>query len=269
MKYVLAVLACIGEFFLLALIGVVLGWRNGGGALPTITLLALMAWTWRKITKKNISKPSPAVLPVTQWYFDYNGQDVGPISETDMEKFIDDGKITLETLVWEESLSEWIKAGDSVLKEHLATVKPSLTNIKVNNIIAWILAFAPLGVFLEYVIIHFFCKSDTSFKVTHMFLGYSTMIPSICLAYFDESRLRKVGYGINAYIIWLVPVYLFLRARTLKQSNICSVIWLICFVVWILFARGILPAFICLVAFLILSLLLTTWSEDQKNKKNV
>jgi hypothetical protein len=47
MKYGLAVLACIGIFFVYAMIGAALGWRHGGGVIPMLILGA----TWRGITK--------------------------------------------------------------------------------------------------------------------------------------------------------------------------------------------------------------------------
>lgn len=53
MKYVLAILACVGLFILNAVIGAaVFGWKHGGGVIPMLILLAAMGWTWRAITKK-------------------------------------------------------------------------------------------------------------------------------------------------------------------------------------------------------------------------
>ena len=53
MKYVLAILACAGLIILYAVLGAaVFGWKHGGGAIPTLILLAAMGATWRAITKK-------------------------------------------------------------------------------------------------------------------------------------------------------------------------------------------------------------------------
>jgi len=51
MKYGLAVLACIGIFFVYAMIGAALGWRHGGGVIPMLILFAILGATWRGITK--------------------------------------------------------------------------------------------------------------------------------------------------------------------------------------------------------------------------
>ena len=56
MKYVLALAACFGLFVLYAIIGGVMGWKHGGGAIPMLILFAAMAGTWLAITKKGDDK---------------------------------------------------------------------------------------------------------------------------------------------------------------------------------------------------------------------
>ncbi len=51
MKYVIAVIACVAEFFAYAVIGALLGWKHGGGFIPMMILLAIVGATWRGITK--------------------------------------------------------------------------------------------------------------------------------------------------------------------------------------------------------------------------
>lgn len=55
MKYVLAILAIIVEFFIYAAIGGALGWKAGGGVLPMLLSFAVYGATWRAITKKRDS----------------------------------------------------------------------------------------------------------------------------------------------------------------------------------------------------------------------
>ena len=51
MKYVIAVAVCSAEFLAYAAIGVLLGWKSGGGIIPMMILLAIVGATWRGITK--------------------------------------------------------------------------------------------------------------------------------------------------------------------------------------------------------------------------
>ena len=56
MRYGLAIVACIGIFFVYGLIGAALGWRHGGGVIPIMILLAILGATWRGITKGGQAK---------------------------------------------------------------------------------------------------------------------------------------------------------------------------------------------------------------------
>jgi hypothetical protein len=52
MKYVMAIGACIGIVFLYGIIGAALGFRNGGGLIPVLILMATLAATWNAIANK-------------------------------------------------------------------------------------------------------------------------------------------------------------------------------------------------------------------------
>jgi hypothetical protein len=41
------------------------------------------------------------------WYYESAGQQQGPVSETDLERLLTEGKITLDTLVWREGMAGW------------------------------------------------------------------------------------------------------------------------------------------------------------------
>lgn len=52
MKYVLALAACFGILVLYAVIAGFLGWKHGGGVIPTLILVVALVGTWRAVTKK-------------------------------------------------------------------------------------------------------------------------------------------------------------------------------------------------------------------------
>jgi hypothetical protein len=49
MRYVYAISACIGLFIVYTIIGGIMGWKHGGGAIPMILFFAAVVWTWRAI----------------------------------------------------------------------------------------------------------------------------------------------------------------------------------------------------------------------------
>ena len=52
MRYILAVLACLGILLAYGAIAHELGWRAGGGAIPMLLFFAAVAATWKAITKR-------------------------------------------------------------------------------------------------------------------------------------------------------------------------------------------------------------------------
>lgn len=48
-SYIVAVIACIGLVIIYAVIGALLGWKNGGGFLPIIILFGVITATWKGI----------------------------------------------------------------------------------------------------------------------------------------------------------------------------------------------------------------------------
>lgn len=53
-----------------------------------------------------------AILPQTssvmsQWYYAANGEQAGPVEETELKQLSEKGTITPETLVWKEGMADW------------------------------------------------------------------------------------------------------------------------------------------------------------------
>jgi len=59
MKYLTAIIVCVGIFFVYSLIGAALGWKRGGGVLPMMVLFAAMAAAWRALTRGPTPSPGP------------------------------------------------------------------------------------------------------------------------------------------------------------------------------------------------------------------
>lgn len=52
MKYVGAVLACLGILILWSILGASLGWKHGGGYIPMLVLMAIIAAVWKALMQK-------------------------------------------------------------------------------------------------------------------------------------------------------------------------------------------------------------------------
>ncbi|MGZ4437482.1 MAG: SPFH domain-containing protein [Nocardioides sp.] len=59
------------------------------------------------------TSPTPPPLPgTTQWYLGVDGQQVGPLSPTEVAGRVSCGDATPDTLVWRSGMAEWARLGD-------------------------------------------------------------------------------------------------------------------------------------------------------------
>jgi len=60
-----------------------------------------------------------------EWYFlDNQDQQVGPVTEADLQDVISKGIVKNETMVWNESMDSWLPAASSSMKSHFKTPPP-------------------------------------------------------------------------------------------------------------------------------------------------
>ena len=173
----------------------------------------------------------------TQWFYEDNGQKKGPVSEEAIAQLIRASSISPGTPVWKQGFADWIPIESTDLRVHLDTTSPPpLSGDHINNTLVWVLAFAPLiGYLLEWVLagaIH----SDNQFAMERAMddskYWFITLVLNIALSFADEKYLRKAGHNTSKFKgwIWLVPVYLYQRAKATKQSLAYFSVWIICFV---------------------------------------
>jgi len=177
---------------------------------------------------------------VTAWFHEEDGQRKGPISNTEMISLIKLAKVSYGSAVWRKGFPDWLKVENTELAVHLAEVSPPpLSGELVNNTIVWVLAFAPvIGYFLEYLVAmavydNRFMAHGTVKNGNYWFIAVGL---NIGLSFFDERRLKKAGHNTDKFKgwVWLVPVYLYQRAKTMKQSQAYFIVWLVCFALTVL-----------------------------------
>lgn len=88
----------------------------------------------------------------------------------------------------------------------------SLAKGEVCNVLVWINAFIPIiGAFFAFGFVAFF-------------------IVNSILAYFDEKNLQKAGYDTSNFgSTWIVPVYLYKRAKYFSHSMAYFAVWCVAF----------------------------------------
>ena len=170
---------------------------------------------------------------VASWYYEDDGHRKGPVTDEVVIGLIRTRKITYGSLVWKSGFPEWLKVEDTELRVHLEGVSPPpITGKHVNNTVVWFLAFAPLiGLFLESMFAYAINSSDSVAEaaVSDNRYWFITLALNIALSYFDENRLMRAGYDTSKFkgLTWLVPVYLYKRAKALDQNLAYFVVWLV------------------------------------------
>lgn len=178
--------------------------------------------------------------PVREWFYESSGQRKGPLSENEIVGLIKSGSLSHGSSVWKKGFPDWMKVENTQLREHLDEVAPPpLTGEHVNNTVVWVLAFAPiLGLILEFIVAMMVTGSEHRAEraVLRGEFFYVTPLLNVALAYWDEKRLKASGTDTGKFngMVWLVPVYLFQRAKALRQGNGYFIVWIACLVLVVL-----------------------------------
>ena len=175
------------------------------------------------------------------WFYEMSGQRNGPVQQEVIIELIRKGDLDKNSAVWKEGFSDWMKIDETELANCFdSTVPPPLSGQHLNNTTVWILAFAPLiGYFLEWVIASIISGGNEYVAEVAMLESkywFVTLALNIGLSYADEAKLRAAGYNTEKFkgVVWLVPVYLFQRAKATKQNLAYFIVWLFLFVLLLL-----------------------------------
>ncbi|WP_167859489.1 DUF4339 domain-containing protein [Paenibacillus cymbidii] len=163
---------------------------------------------------------------VEEWFHIENGVRKGPVNSSDMAELLRTRKITAETLVWKKGLSDWTPLAKTEFGEMISE-PPPISGQAVNNTFVWWMVATPIiGIFVENIIMAV-TEQELNYMATALayFLVYSILCSN------DQTKLKKAGHN-TASFWWIlfVPVYLFIRARKLRQFPLYAIIWCVCFV---------------------------------------
>ncbi len=176
---------------------------------------------------------------VAEWYYEEKGERKGPVTEATIQQMVKDGKLANDGVVWKKGMHDWTKIENTDFKSHVDdNLPPPLSGDKVNNTVIWILAFAPIiGSILEYMFarIVFHNADVASIMVESGKYWFITVALNIGLSYYDAYCLQKAGHDTSKFkgMAWLIPVYLYQRAKALKHNLAYFITWIVCFVITI------------------------------------
>lgn len=164
--------------------------------------------------------------PKARWFYHRAGARVGPINDAEMGRLVGDGSVKGETLVWHAALGTAFVPLATTGLAPVMTEPPALPASAVDDTLAWILVALPLVAAL--------IEAGTGWKGP-MIAGWpiAPIAANWLISALDERRVRRSGVSDGSITlgrwIWLVPVYLYQRARALKGPKYYFLAWLASF----------------------------------------
>ena len=202
-------------------------WRSGWSAWQPLEATELRGF----VTSAAGGFSAPSACPGTTWHYEWSGQRLGPLSMAEMHALLAKGTLTRGSLVWRAGLEAWTPVESTELGEQLKlTTPPPLEGARINNNVVWLLAVSPLLIgALRYGLALFDAHGNElladRFLAQNRYWAAGPLV-SIALSYWDEAVLKKAG--VNTRLLgqaWLVPVYLFKRAKALAQTPAYAWVW--------------------------------------------
>jgi len=186
---------------------------------------------------------------MTPWHYEHNGQRLGPVTEAQMAKLVQQRVIGGSTLVWAQGHADWQPLERTALAAHLSSpsTPPPLPGSRVPNDVIWVLAVAPLlGLVLESLVAGALAPSGSLAEeavlvaIASGTYWYFSLALNVGLSLLDDWRLKRAGVDTATFgkVAFLVPVYLWKRSKALGQRPVYFWIWLATFVFALLSAVG-------------------------------
>lgn len=173
------------------------------------------------------------------WFYAQGGQRKGPVPADELNKLLAAQTIDGDTPVWRKGFTDWQPLRTTDLGTDIRDTPPPVAPTHVNNSLVWILAVAPIG----YVLLTGWRDAEILEDPygDHSFIQFIALViplmlnATLCLL--DERQLKQAGYAdkwLTLFGVLLAPVYLFLRAKRLRQFPSYGIVWVILFVVSLL-----------------------------------
>jgi hypothetical protein len=180
----------------------------------------------------------PPEIKPNEWHYVAKGVRKGPVSAATIRDLLNKKEIETDTQVWRKGMTDWKGIRESDLAELVATEPPAVSPQHIGNGYVWTLAFLPL---LFGVIDAAITASNQEAAARSLLLGFpyhpSKGVPfqipvmiNALLGWLDDRRLKQAGYGTwvtRVTAVLFQPVYLFIRAKRLKQRPYYAIVWIV------------------------------------------
>jgi hypothetical protein len=169
---------------------------------------------------------------IQEWFYEEDEQSQGPISRAEMVNLIKAKKISYGSLVWKKGFPDWAKAENTEWVSFLQNeAPPPISGEHVKNQYVWNAVFMPWGVDRVLLWLKFGWFLKNANRRSFVMMGVS-----IFFCWLDARYLKSIGHDTDKFDDWdwLPPVYMYSRAKNLRQKQVCSVVWLIFFALWLI-----------------------------------
>jgi hypothetical protein len=184
---------------------------------------------------------------MASWHYEKDGQRQTAVSSAEIGTLIQSRAIDGRTLVWTPGFVDWTPLAQTELSSLLssASVPPALPASRISNVLVWVLAIAPLiGLLLEGMVAGALAPSADmaeyagALAVKTGQYWWVTLLLNVGLSVLDERRLKRAGVDTTRFgkVVFVVPVYLWKRAKALNQGPAYFWVWIGAFVLTLLAA---------------------------------
>jgi hypothetical protein len=179
------------------------------------------------------------------WYYISNGAKNGPVSAIIIKDLLNKKAITADTYVWRKAMTDWSTIRESDLEAFVSSKPPAISAKLIGNGFVWTLSVLPLVFSFINALIE--ANNQQAAALTwglgfpyHPTAELPWQLTGLSVASFgwlDHRRLANAGYGskwTRFLAVFLTPVYLFVRAKMLKQRPYYAITFIIMFVLGVL-----------------------------------
>jgi hypothetical protein len=193
-----------------------------------------MAWSDRDgtpIAIKETRFTGPVRPTAPLWHYERAGKRIGPLQEGEILRAYNSGEISRETLVWSPGVGpSFVRLGDTQLIPP-SNEPPPLPATAVDNSLVWVLVAIPLcSAFIERIV------DAPSFFSSGWTWTCIIVAANWTISLVDEKRVKRSGVATRdisfGFWFWLIPVYLYQRARALRGGKNYVWAW------WVSFAAS-------------------------------
>ena len=187
-----------------------------------------------------LSDQPPPLPTEDQWYYAESGIQKGPIAASALRALLSSKTIDAETLVWRTGWRDWKPVRETDLRVAVQDIPPPLGPQLVRNTAVWIVALLPLAFGIIDASIAYENRLTFGLPAKEPIPDippglYAVITLGFCL--WDRHVLRKAGYQFSGWFFLtalITPVYLFLRAKRIKQRPTYAITWVCTFIVAVL-----------------------------------